>query len=365
MRLPLDIARRVDVSNRRAGLSKGVALLVSFVLGGILLQVSGRSALDLASSAVKNTFGQLKGLEEVLVVATPITILALAVGTGFAARIWNVGAEGQFYLGAWAAAGVGIHWSGPPWLVLMTMVLVAALAGAAWALIPGILRAHYGANEIITTLLMNFIAIQWVIWFATEIWADPQATVLSASYRVDTKLPLLFNSPRLHAGVFVPLILAAVLAWALRSTKWGYEVRMVGSGPDGAHYAGIPVKARLVSVMVVSGAIAGIGGMIQMTGTSHRLSVALSNQYGLSGLMIAALAGLSVTAVIAFGLLIGTLFRAGLTLQAQGLTTNIIFSIYGLVMVCMAVGEVMSRYRFRIVPLRFGLSDVPPFGRDP
>lgn len=365
MRLPLEIARRIDVSNRRAGLAKGAALVVSFVLGGVLLQVSGRSAVELASSAVQNTFGQLKGIEEVLVVATPITILALAVGTGFAARLWNVGAEGQFYLGAWAAAGVGIHWSEPAWLVLAVMVAVSALAGGAWALIPGILRAHYGANEIITTLLMNFVAIQWVTWFATEIWADPQATVLSASFRVESEVPLLFNSPRLHAGVFVPVVIAAILGWALRSTKWGYEVRMVGSGPAGAHYAGIPVKARLVSVMVVSGAIAGIGGMIQMTGTSHRLSVALSNQYGLSGLMIAALAGLSVTALIAFGLLIGILFRAGLTLQAQGLTTNIIFSIYGLIMASMAVGEVMSRYRFRIVSFKSAMGDLRSVGRDP
>lgn len=361
----LEVTRRIDVSNRRAGLAKGGALLVSLLLGGLLLAFTGRSPLELATTALSSTFGQVKGLEEVLVVATPITLLALAVGTGFAGRVWNVGAEGQFYLGAWAAAGVGIHWSEPSWLVLLAMMVAAALAGAAWALLPGALRAYYGVNEIISTLLMNFIAIQWVTWFATEIWADPQATVLSASYRIETEVPLLFGSPRLHAGVFLPLIVAAIVGWALHSTRWGYEVRMVGSGPAGANYAGMPVKARIVSVMVLSGAIAGVGGMIQMTGTSHRLSASLSNQYGLSGLMIAALAGLSVVAVIVFGFLIGILFRAGLTLQAQGLTTNIIFSVYGLILASMAVGEVVSRYRFRIPFLRPTTGDMPSSGSDP
>ena len=345
----LDITRRVDVSTQRAAATKLAALAASFVLAGALLRLSGRPPLQFAADALGGTFGERKGIEEVLVVATPITLLALAVAIGFAAQVWNVGAEGQFFLGAWAAGGIGIYWDGPSWLVITTMVGAAAVAGAMWALIPALLRAHFGVNEIISTLLMNFIAVQWVIWYATELWADPQATVLSASYRVEAELPLLFGSPRLHAGILAPVILAGVAGWLLRSTKWGFESRMVGGGSRAAHYAGMPVKARIVSVMCFSGAVAGIGGMVQMTGTSHRLSESLSNQYGLSGLMIAALAGVSMAAVLAFGLLIGVLFRSGLTLQAQGLTTNIIFAIYGLILASMAAGEVLTRYRLRYV----------------
>ena len=270
---------------------------------------------------------------------------ALAVHIALRMKIWNIGSEGQFFMGAWAAAGVGIHWDGPRYLVLAAMALGGVAAGAAWILVPALARAHWQVNEIITTLLLNFVAIQWVAWFSFDIWRDKAAAVVQSTPVVHARLPFFPGSNTLYVGVFVPLIIAAVTFVVFRGTRWGYEVDMIGGNPRAAEFAGIRVTRRIVVVMLISGAIAGLSGMLHLAGPAQRLNSSISNNYGLSGFIVAALAGNSVVGVVVGSVFIASLLHAGITLQADGLSVFVIAAVYGLVLLGIAVGEAAARYR--------------------
>jgi simple sugar transport system permease protein len=339
------LERRLQDDPRRAAASRILGVIGALVVAGIVLQATGRSAFGLFGDALDATFGERLSLDETAVLATPILLNALAVAIALRMRIWNIGSEGQFYMGAWAATAVGIHadWSKP--LLVLVMAIAGAAAGAAWILVPALARAYWGVNEIITTLLLNFVAISWVEWFSIGIWRDQKAAVVRATPQVHAGLPYLFGSTTLHVGFLVPLVIAAVFFFVFRYTRWGYEVDIVGGNPRAAAFAGISVNRRIVTVMLLSGAIAGLSGMIHLVGVTSRLQGTISNNYGLSGFIVAALAGRSVLGLVAGGLFIASLLHAGIALQTEGLSTYIVVAIYGLVLLGIAVAEMASRYR--------------------
>lgn len=341
----LRLERRLDITARRAALVRVAGALVALVIAAIALEATGRSSTTLGTEAFDSTFGNRYGLEETAVIATPILLAALAVAIGFRMRLWNIGVEGQFYMGAWAATGVGLHYDGSTAVTLVLMAVAGMVAGGLWALGPAVLRAYLGVNEVISTLLLNFVAIQWVIWFSTDIWRDRQQGVLNSSTRVDARLPMLGDSVLLNIGFLAPLVIAVGVALLFRYARWGYEVDMTGGNPRAAEFAGIHVKRRILSVMMISGAIAGLSGMIQLSGTTHRLASTLSNGYGLSGFIVAALAGASIIGLVAVGFFVAFLLHAGIALYSLGLTVDIVVALYGLVLVTVGMAEVAARYR--------------------
>jgi len=342
------VERRLQVASRRAAASRIIGLLAGLLVAGIAIQISGRPTLSLAREALDATFGRRIGLEETGIIATPILLDAIAVAIGLRMRIWNIGVEGQFYMGAWAATGIGIHLHAPAPVLLTLMALAGVAGGALWILIPAIARAYWNVNEIITTLLLNFVALQWVAWFSIDVWRDTKAAVVQATPPVAARLPLLGNSLILHVGFLIPLLLAPVFWWVFRSSRWGYEVDMIGGNPRAAEFAGINVPRRIISVMLLSGAIGGLSGMIHVTGATGRLQATISNSYGLSGFIVAALAGASFFGLLAGGLFIALLLHSGIVLQGQGLSVYIVLAVYGLVLVGIAVGTQAARYRLRV-----------------
>lgn len=347
-RLNVRLERKLQVEPRRAALSRLAGLAAALVIAGIALQVSGRPALSLARDVAKATFGNRIGLEETALIATPILLDAIAVAIGLRMRLWNIGVEGQFYMGAWAATGIGIHLHGPRPLLLLLMALAGAAGGALWILLPAIARAYWNVNEIITTLLLNFVALNWVAWFSIDIWRDKTASVIQATPEVGARLPTLFGSTVLHIGFLIPLLLAPFFWWVFRSSRWGYEVDMIGGNPRAAEFAGINVRRRILAVMLLSGAIAGISGMIHLTGATGRLQATISNSYGLSGFIVAALAGASFIGLVAGGLFIALLLHSGIILQVEGLSIYIVLAVYGAVLLGIASGEMAARYRLRV-----------------
>jgi simple sugar transport system permease protein len=339
------LERRLHVETRRSALVRIAGLLVALVVAGILLQASGRSAPTLAGEVFRATFGGRFGLEETAVLATPILIDAIAVAIGLRMHLWNIGVEGQFYMGAWAAAGVGIFVDAPRPVLLILMALAGAAGGASWILIPAIARAFWSVNEIITTLLLNFVAVSWVEWFSIGPWRDKEAAVVQATPPVGARLPLLPGSIILHVGFLLPLLLAVVFFFVFRNSRWGFEVDMVGGNPRAAEFAGIAVRRRILSVMLLSGAIAGVSGMVHLSGATGRLQGTISNAYGLSGFIVAALAGASFLGLLAGGLFIALLLHSGIVLQSAGLSVYIVLAIYGVVLIGISVGEMASRYR--------------------
>jgi ABC-type uncharacterized transport system permease subunit len=341
------LQRRLRVDRRRAAGLRLLGVVVSLLLAGVVLQITGSSAIDLAGRAIDTTATKF-GIEQTLTIATPILLTALAVALGFRLSVWNIGVEGQLLMGALAAAAVGLHLDGPAVLVLPLTLLAGALGGALWALGPALARAYGNVNEIITTLLLNFVALEIVNWFSIIIWRDASSPGLSATPRIEYELPQIPGTT-LTVGVLAPFLIAALLYVVFRSLSWGYEVRMAGGSSRAAGYAGIPVRRRVLSVMCLSGAISGLAGAILLVGTAHRLSGFISNEYGFSGFIVAALAG-TIVAVVVVGLLIAALLHAAIALQTYGLSVDTMLAVYGLILLVNGVAEVAARYR--IVPAR-------------
>jgi len=340
------IERRVDVDQRAAVKMRVLGAVVALLASGLALLLSGRNPIGLGIDALDAVFGSRRGIEGTALRALPILMTALGVALALRIKVWNIGSDGQFLMGAFAAVGVGIHLSGPGWFVLIVMALAATLAGAVWILVPALARAYWDVNEIITTLLLNFVAVQLVTWAALGFWRDTGAAVIQSTEQVPVVLASLPGTQSLTIALLVPIAIAAALAWVFRSSKWGYEVDIVGGNPKAGVFAGINVRRRILVVMLISGSIAGLGGMLQLSAPgAQALSSGFSAQFGLAGFIVAALAGGSFRGVIVAGFFIASMFFAGLVLQTKGLSVFIIFAIYGVILTGIAIGEVAARYR--------------------
>ncbi len=343
---PWRLERRLEVDARRAALTRIGGAVGAMVLVGIVLLLTGRNAFWIFWQGLDAIFGRQRGIEGAALRAIPILMTALGVALSLRMKVWNIGSDGQFLMGALAAVGVGIHMDGPAWLVLIAMAAAATLAGAAWILVPALARAYWDVNEIITTLLLNFVALQLVTWSALGFWRDKEAAVIQSTREVAHTLPGLPGANSVTIALLVPLVIAAALWWVFRSTTIGYEIDTIGGNPRAAGYAGIAVRRRILIVMLFTGAIAGLGGMLQLSAPgAQAMNAGFSAQFGLSGFIVAALAGASFWGVIGGGLFIASMFYAGIVLQTKGLSVYIIFAIYGVILTGIALGEIAARYR--------------------
>jgi simple sugar transport system permease protein len=247
-------------------------------------------------------------LLEVLVASTPLLLCGLAVAIAFRAGYWNIGAEGQLLAGAMAAGGLGmvLH-DVPPIVAVPTMIAGGALAGAGWALVPALLRVRLGIDEVVTTLLLNPVALLFVKALVQGPWRDPSGITESPPIAESAHFPQLIERSRLHLG-FLLAVVGIVVAWyVLTRTATGLRVRAVGLAPGAARFAGIRVERTLLRVALVSGAIAGIAGVSEVAGIQFRLTSGLSPGFGYTGVVVAMLGGLTMPGVLLAGLLLGDL----------------------------------------------------------
>ena len=286
-------------------LSVAAALLV----GGAAFALAGHDVPMLAGSVMHGSFGSLFGLEDLGLLFSPLILTGLAAAVAMRIGLWNIGGEGQFYAGAIAATLTGLNLHGPAPVMLVLLAVVGFAGGAAWVLAPALARAFLAIDEIITTLLLNFVAVLLVNYLCTGPLRDPAQAVTAASARIPYALPPLLDD--LHRGLGVSVALVAVTAVLFARTRWGYEVRLSGANRHAAHYAGIPVRRRLVQVLLLSGGLAGMAGMLEVVGTVHRLQGGISNSYGYLGIMVAVLAGGVPFAVLPAALLMAVILNAG------------------------------------------------------
>ncbi|WP_160006522.1 ABC transporter permease [Rhizobium sp. 18055] len=321
--------------------ARAVAIILALVFAGIILAFTGANPIELASEVVDASFGSSFGMEDLGVLVIPLILTGLSVAVAQQIGAWNIGAEGQFYAGAFAAAAVGLFVPGPPALILVLMFFAGLVGGAVWILIPTLARAYANVNELITTLLLNFVAILLVYFVSTNAWRDRMAN--SATPRLSAEIPELWGS--IHWGLPIAIIVALLVGGLLAYSRWGYEVRLVGSNPSAAKYAGMPVRRHLITVMLLSGAIAGLAGMLEIAGTVHRLQGGISNNYGYLGIMVAVLARSSAVGVIFSAALMAFILNSGIILQTQGLTTSTVLAITGLILFLTAIGDELAHYR--------------------
>jgi len=230
-----------------------LSVLLALVFGWIFLWFYG---IDPAQTYIRmwdGAFGNSYALSETLVKAIPLMLAGLAVSLAFRMKLWNIGAEGQIYMGAFAASGIALSMGNlSAWLLLPLMLLMGFVAGGLWALIPATLRAYWNVNETITTLMLNYVAIFWVDSLVFGPWKDPQSLgfPLSPRFSANAYLPTIGDT-RVHMGLLIALLIALIFYFLLQYTRWGYEVKVVGESPEAARYAGISVVKNILLVMMI------------------------------------------------------------------------------------------------------------------
>ena len=333
-----------------------IAVIFALFLGGLLITFSGGNPFLSYAHIARASFGSLGVFSDTLVKATPLIMVGLACALAFRMKLWNIGAEGQFYLGAFGASLVVLlpilPESAPSWIFIPTMILMGMVAGGVWGFIPGYLKAKFNVNEVISTLMLNYIAVSWNNYFIYAIWSEG-GFQMSKVFGRNAWLPRLadfaeqipiFRGLTTHLGLIFGIIAAVIVWFILYRSRWGYEIRLIGDNPRAARYAGIDIKRNTIMVMVLSGALAGLAGMSEITGVVHRLQGAISPGYGFTGIIIAWLAKLNPIAVIFVSVLFGALILAGREIQPSGIPKMI----QGIILVCLIASDFLIRKRIRI-----------------
>jgi ABC-type uncharacterized transport system permease subunit len=337
-------------------LTSAGAVVVALLIGAVILALAGGDPLAAYAQIARSSFGGLDVFSDTLVKAIPLMLVGLACTVAFRMRLWNIGAEGQFYLGAWGASAVVLTPLLSPntsrWLMIPAMLIAGMLAGALWGGIPGLLKARFGVNEIISTLMLNYIAIAWNNFFIFGVWSEG-GFQMSATFPRTAWLPRLteyarsvraFGGLTIHLGLLFALV-AVVLVWALlKYSRWGYEIRLLGGNPRAAEYAGVPIARYTVLIMMLSGALAGLAGMSEISGVVHRLQGSISPGYGFTGIIVAWLAKLNPFAIVLVAILFGALILAGREIQPSGIPRLL----QGIVLVCLIASDFLLRYRVRL-----------------
>lgn len=310
------------------------AILIAFLVSGIILLLAGFNPIDAFATLLDGAFGDLRVITEVLLQATPLIIIGAGLTVAFRANIWNIGAEGQFYAGGVTSAIAGIYLGDLPAIILVPLVIIFGIAGGAlWGMLAGWFKVHFGASEIVTTIMLNYIAIITTGYLVTgplieEAGKFPQTAQISEAARLYRFLP----PTRLHIGFLIALIVAVVIWVFLFKTSSGYAIRVVGHNPEAAQYAGINVNRNILLAMGISGGAAGLAGAVQVMGLTFRLYQQFSPGYGFTAIAVALLANNNPIGVIFSGILFGALRSGSEVMQiSAGIPSVMVFTIQGLV----------------------------------
>ncbi|MEJ7747931.1 MAG: ABC transporter permease [Candidatus Limnocylindrales bacterium] len=301
----------------------------------------------------------IRPLTETLVATTPLIFTGLAVAVSFRSGVFNIGVEGQFILGAFGATVAALVLQGAPAaLILVAAILFGTLCGAAWGFIPGLLKARTGAHEVITTIMLNYVAAQVVLFglrsdFLRQVGSSQPISKVLTPF-VD--IPPIIDLPaiRLHYGFVLALVMAVVVSWFLFRTTKGFELRAAGFNLTAARYAGMSASGSIILAMAISGGLAGLGGSVEVIGTVGQMSNDLSSGFGFNAIALALLAGNRPAGVVAAALLFGALRTGGGLMQVKtGIPLDLLFFIQALVIMFVAA-PALVRSIFRIRTRRLG-----------
>jgi simple sugar transport system permease protein len=329
---------------RRLAVSAALALAAVLTAGavlGLLLAAGGYDARAAFDALWRGSLGTSYAVvSATLVRATPLVLAGLAVAVAFGAGILNVGAEGQLLAGGAAGAAVGVRWAASLGaLTVPAELLAGALAGAAWAGIAAALRRRFGVLEVISTLLLNFVALNAVGWLVRGPLQEPTRVYpQSASLGAAARLPLLVPGSRLHVGFALALACAVALWWALRSTAAGFRVRAVGLNPFAAATSGEVKVGRVeTGAFLASGALAGLAGAVEVTGVTYALYESLSPGYGYTAIAVALLARLHPLGVVGTGILFGALEAGAAAMQRDAGVPAVLASVVEAAMILLVL----------------------------
>ena len=330
------------------------ALVVALLIGAVLLAVSGSNPLEAYRTMFNASLNGWDPITRTLALATPLILTGLAAAVAFQMRVYNIGGEGQLYLGAIAASWMGLTLpADTPMVVMLTaMVAFGALAGAAWALLAAIPKALFNADEIITTLMLNFVALSlmnYLIFGSQSFWRDPQRTVPGGK-RLPESAIMPELSGRLHFGFVIAIVCAVGLWWVLRRTTWGFQIRTIGDSPTSARYAGMSVRMKTIAVLAISGGLAAIAGVSEVSGVSKGLEPnSLATDIGFTGIIVAVVARSNPLGVVPVAAFLAAIATSGSRLQGIGIEVEVVFLLQGLIFLTVTAGEFFVTNKVELV----------------
>lgn len=329
------------------------AALSAVVVALLILALTGQSSIAAGVMLIDGAAGSVFALTETLTRATPLIFCGLAAAVAFQAKFWNIGAEGQLYAGALAAVAVGGAGLALPAPILITLVCLAgAAAGAVTLLGPAILKARFGVDEVVTTLLLNFVILLFVQMMLEGPMKDPMGMGWPQSVPVDdaAAFPRLIDQMRLHMGFVFALVAAGVIAFVMRRTVMGFEMRAVGGNQAAARFAGVSVGRTLIVTALISGALAGLAGTSEVAGLKGYLTSDLSPGFGYAGIVVAMLAALNPLAVIPSAIFIAGVFVGADTMsRTLGISNYFADLVVAISLIAVLIGSLFTRYRVRVM----------------
>ena len=349
------LEKRTQTSRTALLLAPVGAIAFTLLVSALLVLWAGAPVGRTYAALLQGGFGSVFAWTETLTRATPLILTGLAATVAFKARLFNIGAEGQLYAGALAAVAVGGMHGGSglavaPWLLFPLMMAAAALAGALVLLGPALMKSRLGVDEVVTTLLLNFVVLLGVSALLDGPMKDPLAMGWPQSVALQAELELgkLIPQTRLHTGLLWAVAAAGLLAALLRYTVPGFDIRALGANPRAAGFAGVPVTRTVVLVALLSGALAGLAGAIEVAGRTSYVTLDMSPGYGYSGIVIAMLAGLQPLGVLVAGVfLAGILVGADSMSRAIGVPNTIADVIVATSLISVLVATLLTQYRVR------------------
>jgi len=337
---PPQLNRRV-----RSLLASAGAVLLSLVVGGLLIVIAGGEPISAYSSILDGALGTPYGIGQMLVLAIPLVIIGLGLALAFRGRVYNIGAEGQLFMGALASGTVAILLPvGVDPILIAVAVVAGVLAGAAWGAIVGALRARWGVNEVITSLLLNFVAILIFTYVVRRPLRAPGSPDLQGrSIQPDAALPALPDLA-VHIGVFLALALVPLAAYVMARTPFGFRVRMLGFNAEAARTAGVRSGRMVIVLMLISGGLAGLAGALQVLGVAERLDPGISQGYGFTAIVVALLGRLNAVGVLLAGLFIALLQSGGQAMSViEGVPYAIVLAIPAVFVVFLLIADRLAR----------------------
>lgn len=349
------LERRTEVPRALLVAAPLAAVAVTLLVTSLLVAWAGAPVGRAYALLLEGGFGSRFAITETLTRATPLILTGLAAAVAFRARLFNIGAEGQLYAGALAAVAVGgLHggtgYEVAPAILFPLMIAAAALAGALLLLGPALLKSRFGVDEVVTTLLLNFIVLLFVSAMLDGAMKDPMAMGWPQSVALQDALQLdkLVERSRVHTGLVAAVGLAVALWALLKYTTLGFEIRAVGANPRAARFAGMPVGWTTVKVALLSGALAGLAGAVEVAGRTGYVTLDMSPGYGYSGIVIAMLAMLNPLAVVAAAVFVaGMLVGADSMSRAVAVPTYIADVIVAVSLISVLVATMLTQYRIR------------------
>lgn len=293
-----------------------IAVLIAFLIGAFIILATGNDPVAAYAALLTGAFGSPAALGRTLVNTTPLIFTGLAVAFAFRAGLFNIGGEGQLYIGAITAAGLGVALGSFGPLAIAAALLAATFTGFLWGAVPGVLKAYFGAHEVITTIMLNFIAINLAVWLALNPLSGrglvPGTGAVPAAARIPT---IGLDLGRANYGILLALLAAVAAYILLWRTRWGFGIRAVGFSPEAARYAGIRIGTNTVLALAVGGAFAGLGGAVEVLGVYGKMSVPFVSNLGFNGIGVALLGRNHPVGVVLGALLFGGLASGAQEMQ--------------------------------------------------